>query len=292
MKQPIFTGSGVAIITPFTEKGIDFDKMGELLEWHIQEKTDAIIVCGTTGEAPTMSTEEQRALIEFCVKKVDKRIPVIAGAGSNDTKNSIAATQFAKDAGADAVLSVVPYYNRPTQKGVYTHFSTIANTVDIPIILYNIPGRTGTDMLPSTVSKLAQLDNIVGIKECNFNHVAELKKTCPDDFAIYSGEDGNVVPLLSLGGIGVISVMANIIPRDTHEMVSSYLEGKVKKSLDLQLKTLDLIHALFIESNPVPTKTAMNLLNMNVGKCRLPLTEMELPNIEVLKHAMKEYGLL
>lgn len=292
MKKTIFTGSGVAIITPFNETGVDYNKFAELIEWHIAEGTDAIIVCGTTGESATLPIEEHKALIKFCVEKVNGRIPVIAGAGSNDTRHAINTSKYAESVGADGILSVVPYYNKPTQKGLYEHFKAIAESISIPVILYNVPGRTGLDMSPKTVEKLSHIPNIVAIKECNFNHVAEIRKLCGPDFGIYSGEDGNVLPLLSLGGIGVISVMANIIPRDTHDMVAKFLAGDLKASLDLQLGVLDLVNALFIESSPTPVKAAMNLMGMSVGGCRLPLVPMEPANEVILKDALTNYGLL
>lgn len=292
MKKPIFTGSGVAIITPFNEAGIDFDKFEELIEWHIAEGTDAIIVCGTTGESATLPIEEHKALIKFCVDKVNKRIPVIAGSGSNDTRHAIGTSQYAESVGADAILSVVPYYNKTTQKGLYEHFKAIAESVNLPIILYNVPGRTVLDMAPSTVQKLSQIENIVGIKECNFAHVGEIRKLCGPDFTIYSGEDGNILPLLAMGGSGVISVMANIIPHDTHELVARFMARDLEGSLELQLKVLDLVHALFIEASPSPIKEAMNMLGLEVGKCRLPIVEMEEENKEILKKALIEYGIL
>lgn len=293
MKKPIFTGSGVAIVTPFKPDGtVDFNKFEELVEWHIAEGTDAIIVCGTTGESATLPMDEHKALIECCVKKVNGRIPVIAGAGSNDTMHAIGTTKFAEEAGADAVLSVVPYYNKPTQKGLYAHFKAIAESTNLPIILYNVPGRTVTDMSPQTVKALSLIPNIVAIKECNFNHIGEIRKLCGEDFAIYTGDDQNVVPALSMGSIGVISVMANIIPKDTHNMVMDFLNGNVTKSRDAQIKVLDMVHALFIESSPSPIKTAMNMLGMNVGACRLPITAMEPENEALLKDVLVNYGLL
>lgn len=293
MKKAIFTGSGVAIITPFTPEGtVDFNKFEELVEWHIAEGTDAIIVCGTTGESATLPIEEHKALIACCVKKVNGRIPVIAGAGSNDTRHAIGTTKFAEEAGADAVLSVVPYYNKPTQKGLYAHFKAIAESTSLPIILYNVPGRTVLDMSPSTVKELSLIPNIVGIKECNFNHIGELRKLCGEDFAIYTGDDQNVVPALSMGSLGVISVMANIIPKDTHNMVMDFLNGEVAKSREAQIKVLDLVHALFIEASPSPIKTAMNMLGMNAGPCRLPIVAMEPENEALLKNVLQQYGLL
>lgn len=292
MKKQVFTGSGVAIITPFNEKGVDYKKFEELIEWHIQEGTDAIVVCGTTGESATLPMEEHKALIKCCVDKVNGRVPVIAGAGSNDTMHAIGTSQYAASVGVDAILSVVPYYNKPSQRGLYEHFKAIANSVDIPIILYNVPGRTGLDLSPAIVYELSQIENIVGIKECNFNHVGEIRKLCGEDFAIYSGEDGNVLPLLAMGGLGVISVMANIIPRDTHELVARFMAGDLKGARDIQIQVLDLVHALFIEASPSPTKEAMNLMGMNVGTCRLPLVQMTEANRQILIEALKAYGLI
>lgn len=292
MRKPIFTGSGVAIITPFNETGVDFDKLGELIEWHISEGTDAIIVCGTTGEAPTMPIEEHKEVIRYTVEKVAKRIPVIAGTGSNDTRHAIGTSQYAESVGADALLCVVPYYNKTSQKGLYEHFSAIAKSVSLPIILYNVPSRTVLDMSPETTAKLAQIDNIVAIKECNFSHVGELMNLCPNDFSIYSGEDGLILPYLSLGGKGVISVMANIIPNDTHKLCQAFFDGDIETSRRIQLQTLPLVKALFCEPSPVPVKKAMDLMGMNVGSCRLPLIQMEANNETFLKNTMTQYGLL
>ena len=292
MKNFIFEGSGVAIITPFNSTGIDFNKFKELIEWHIAEGTDAIIVCGTTGESPTLPMEEHKALIECCVNTVSGRIPVIAGAGSNDTLHAVGTTTFSESVGADAILSVVPYYNKPTQKGLYNHFKTIANSTKLPVILYNVPGRTSAGLTPDTVYELSKIPNIVGIKECQFSNVAKIKKLCGNDFAIYSGEDGNIVPVLSLGGQGVISVMANIIPKTTHSIVKSFLNGDISHSLELQLQVLDLVDALFMESNPAPIKEAMNMLGMNVGNCRLPLSNLEESSKLKLSKELKNLNML
>jgi 4-hydroxy-tetrahydrodipicolinate synthase len=291
MKKCIFTGSGVAIVTPFTEDGIDFEKLGELIEFQINGKTDCIVVCGTTGEASTMPDDEHISAIEYTVKKVNGRVPVIAGTGSNDTKHAIHLTQKAQAVGADAILSVSPYYNKTTQKGLYEHFKAIANSINIPVVLYNVPSRTNLNINPETIQQLAAIDNIVAIKECNLNQVADTINMCPGDFTVYSGEDGLVVPSLALGGKGVISVMANIIPQDTHDMVRCWLDGDIEKGRSIQLKTTNLIKALFCEVSPVPIKTAMNLMGMKVGKCRMPLVDMADKNIELLKSALLEYGL-
>jgi 4-hydroxy-tetrahydrodipicolinate synthase len=292
MKKCVFTGSGVAIVTPFTDDGIDFDKLGELIEFQIKEKTDAIIICGTTGEASTMSDDEHVEAIAYAVRKSNGRVPVIAGTGSNDTKYAVWLSKQAEESGADAILTVTPYYNKTTQEGLYQHFRAVAESVNIPVILYNVPSRTNLNIDPDTVQRLSEIDNIVAIKECNLNQAGEIINRCGEDFTIYSGEDGLVLPMLSLGGKGVISVLANIIPRDTHDMVASYLAGDLESGRKLQLKTLELIKALFIEVSPIPVKEAMNLMGMNVGKCRMPLVDMSDKNREILKKAMQNYGLI
>lgn len=288
----VFTGSGVAIVTPFTENGIDFQKLGELIDMHVERKTDAIIICGTTGEASTMTEEELKAAIKFTVEKTDKRIPVIAGTGTNDTAKTIKRSKYAQEVGADAVLVITPYYNKTTQKGLLEHFTAVADNIDIPIIIYNVPGRTGLNITPDTLRKLCEHKNISGIKEAsgNFTQIAETAYLCGDKLDLYSGNDDQVVPLLSLGGKGVISVTANIIPEEMHDMVVSYLEGDVQKSRELQLKIMPIFKALFCEVNPIPVKTAMNLLGYNVGKLRLPLTTMTDQNLEFLKKTLVDYG--
>ncbi len=292
MKKCIFTGSGVAIVTPFTNDGIDFDKLGELIEFQIKEGTDAIVICGTTGEASTMPDDEHIAAIEYTVKKVAGRVPVIAGTGSNDTRHAIHLSKRAEEVGADAILSVSPYYNKTTQRGLYEHFKAVAENIGIPMILYNVPSRTNLNINPDTIKKLSEIDNIVGIKECNLNQVAETINLCGDDFTIYSGEDGLVIPLMSLGGKGVISVMANIIPKDTHDMAAKYLAGDIEEARKLQLKVTELVKALFIEVSPIPIKEAMNLMGIDVGKCRMPLVDMSEANKQVLIKAMQNYGLI
>ncbi|WP_069649996.1 4-hydroxy-tetrahydrodipicolinate synthase [Caloranaerobacter ferrireducens] len=289
----LFTGSGVALVTPYKNGQIDFDKLGELIEWHIDNHTDAIIICGTTGEASTMTDEEQKQTIKFTVEKVNKRIPVIAGTGSNNTKHAIELSIYAEKVGADGLLIVTPYYNKTTQKGLIEHYLTIANEVNIPIIVYNVPGRTGLNIKPNTLAKLAKHPNIKAVKEAsgNISQVAEIARLCPEDFYIYSGNDDMVVPLLSLGGKGVISVVANILPKDTHDMVMYYLNGDIDNARKLQLKMKGLIDALFIETNPIPVKTAMNLLGMDVGELRLPLTTMSEDNLQKLIKEMENYGL-
>ncbi|MCX7842648.1 MAG: 4-hydroxy-tetrahydrodipicolinate synthase [Clostridia bacterium] len=292
MRNPIFTGSGVAIVTPFTDDGVDFNKLEELIEFQIKEGTDAIIICGTTGEASTMPDEEHKAAIKFTVEKVNKRVPVIAGAGSNDTRHAIELSRFAEEVGADAILTVTPYYNKTTQKGLYEHFKAIANSISIPVVLYNVPSRTNLNINVDTIKALSAFENIVAIKECNMSQVADIINSCPEDFTVYSGDDAMAVPMMSLGGKGVISVMANIIPKDTHDMIVKYLNGDVEGSRKIQLKTMPLINALFAEVSPIPVKAAMNLMGMNVGKCRMPLVDISDKGLEVLRNAMKNYGLI
>lgn len=289
----LFKGSAVALVTPFNENGVDFETLGKLIEYHIENNTDAILVCGTTGESTTMSDEEQLAVIKYTVDKVNKRIPVIAGTGSNNTAHSIYLSQEAERLGADGLLVITPYYNKANQKGLKLHFETIAKSVNLPIIMYNVPGRTSMNMKPSLVAELAKIDNIVAIKEASgdLSQVGEIARLVPDDFAIYSGNDDSIIQLLSVGGHGVISVLANVCPKETHDLVYKFLEGDIKGSRELQLKLKPLIDALFIEVNPIPVKTAMNLLGFNVGNLRLPLAEMEDKNLEVLKQELKNKGL-
>lgn len=291
----VFKGAGVAIVTPFTKNNeVDFEKLGELIEYQIAEGTDAIIICGTTGEASTLTHEEHLECIRYTVNKVAKRVPVIAGTGSNATDTAVYLSQEAESYGADALLLVTPYYNKATQKGLIAHFTEVANSVKLPIILYNVPGRTGCNITPQTVATLVKnVDNIVGIKEASGNiaQVAEIMQLTDGKIDLYSGCDEMVVPVLSLGGIGVISVLSNIAPRETHDMVMKYFEGDVVGSRELQLKYLPLINALFCEVNPIPVKKAVNLMGMNVGHLRMPLTEMEPANAERLLKEMKAVGI-
>ncbi|NJB09056.1 4-hydroxy-tetrahydrodipicolinate synthase, partial [Clostridioides difficile] len=280
----IFKGSAVALVTPFTKDNkVDFDKLGELVEYQIANGTDAIVSCGTTGEANTMTDEEQLATIKYVVEKVNKRVPVIAGSGSNDTMHSVNLSQEAEKLGVDALLIITPYYNKANKAGLKRHFETIANSVKLPIILYNVPGRTCVNISPSLIVELAKIDNIVAVKEASgdLGQVAEIASLVPDDFAIYSGNDDTILPLLSLGGQGVISVLANVCPQETHDLVAKFFEGDIEGSRKLQLGMDALIAALFIEVNPIPVKTAMNLLGFNVGDLRLPLAEMDPANLEV-----------
>lgn len=292
----IFTGAGVAIITPMYENGeVNFDKFGEIVETQIAGGTDAIIVCGTTGEASTLTHEEHLACIKFVVEKVNKRIPVIAGTGSNCTKTAVYLSQEAEKLGADGVLIVSPYYNKATQNGLKKHFVTIANSIKIPVILYNIQGRTGVNILPATIAAIAEeAENVVAVKEAsgNISQVAEIAKLTNGKIDIYSGNDDQIIPILSLGGKGVISVLSNVAPKQTHDMCEEYFKGNVEKAREMQLEALDLIHALFCEVNPIPVKAAMNLMGMEVGSLRAPLTEMEEANKPKLQKALKEYGLI
>lgn len=292
----IFTGSGVAIVTPFKEnKEVDFDKLGELIEFHIKNKTDAIIICGTTGEASTLTHEEHIECIRYTAKKANKRIPVVAGTGSNCTSTAIYLSKEAEKAGVDGLLVVTPYYNKSTQKGLISYYTDIAESVDLPIIMYNVPSRTGCNIQPKTVATIVkEVDNIVAIKEAsgNISQVAELMHLTKGNIDLYSGNDDQVVPLLSLGGKGVISVAANIIPEQMHNLVTRYLDGDVEASRDIQLKYLSLMKALFCEVNPIPVKAAMNLMGMNVGGLRKPLTDLETDNIKLLEKELIDSELL
>lgn len=291
--KKLFEGSGVALVTPFKDGKVNYEKMGDLIEWHIENKTDAIIVCGTTGESATMTDKERKSTIKFVVDKVNKRIPVIAGSGSNNTAYSIELSKYCQEVGADGLLIVTPYYNKATQNGLIKHYTAIADSVDLPIILYNVPGRTGVNITPATVEKLSKIENIVAIKEAsgNISQVAEIARLCGEDFAIYSGNDDQIVPILSLGGIGVISVLANVLPKETHDIVEKYLSGDVEESRKLQLSLNELVNSLFIEVNPIPVKAAMNLMGMEAGELRLPLTDISEQNLEVLKNNMVKAGI-
>lgn len=292
----IFTGAGVAIITPFKADGeVNYEKFAEQIEYQIANGTDAIIVCGTTGEASTLTHEEHLDVIRFCVKQTAGRIPVVAGTGSNCTNTAVYLSQEAEKAGADGILVVTPYYNKATQKGLIEHFTMIANAVKIPMILYNVPSRTGCNIAPETAVYLAKnVENIVAIKEAsgNISQVAKLAHLADGCIDIYSGNDDQIVPLLSLGGIGVISVLSNIAPKQTHDIVAEYLAGNVAESAKLQLDAIPLCDALFCEVNPIPVKKAVNLQGREAGTLRRPLTEMEETNAAKLEKAMKEFGVL
>lgn len=291
----IFTGAGVAIVTPMTETGeVNYPKLAELLEYQIANQTDSIIICGTTGEASTLSHEEHLEVVRFTIEKVAKRIPVIAGTGSNCTETAVYLSQEAEKYGADGLLLVSPYYNKATQKGLIAHFTKVANSVKIPVILYNIQSRTGVNIAPETLAYLAKnVENIVAVKEAsgNISQVAKIAQLCRDSLDIYSGNDDQIVPLLSLGGKGVISVLSNIAPRQTHDIVAKFMEGDVAESRRLQLEALPLIDQLFCEVNPIPVKAALNLLGWEAGPLRMPLSEMEEEHQKNLKAAMDAYGI-
>lgn len=292
----IFKGAGVAIVTPMKEDlSVDYEKLEELVNFHVENGTDAIIVCGTTGEAATLSHEEHLDVIKACVEYTKKRIPVVAGTGSNCTETAIYLSKKAEEYGADGLLVVSPYYNKATQEGLIKHFTAVADSVKLPILLYNVPSRTGCNILPETVVKLVKnVDNIVGVKEAsgNISQVAKLMELAEGQVDLYSGNDDQIVPIMSLGGIGVISVLSNIAPRQTHDIVAKYLEGDTKGSLELQLKYISVIDALFKEVNPIPVKKAMNLMGMKAGSLRMPLTDMSEANTAVLEAEMKKVGLL
>lgn len=291
----LFKGSGVALITPFNKQGVDYGKLKELVELHLNSSTDAIIVCGTTGEASTMTETEKKDTIKFVVDLVNKRIPVIAGTGTNNTVTSIEMSKWAESIGIDGLLVITPYYNKTTQKGLIEHFKAIDSAVNTPIILYNVPGRTGMNILPETILTLCtECKNITSIKEASgdISQVAKIKALCKDKIDIYSGNDDQTIPVLSLGGIGVISVLANVIPKEVHDMVINYLKGDTENALKLQLDYLALTNSLFIETNPIPVKTALNLMNKGVGDLRLPLCEMEDKNLKVLRKELENCNLI
>lgn len=290
----LFKGSGVAIVTPFKNGRVDFEKLEELLNWHVESKTDAIIICGTTGEASTMTESEKKETIKFTVDVINKRIPVIAGTGTNNTAASISMSRWAESIGVDGLLVITPYYNKTTQKGILEHFKAINDSVNTPIVVYNVPSRTGLNIAPKTLLKLCDLKNIVAIKEAsgNISQIAEMKALCRDRIDIYSGNDDQIIPILSLGGIGVISVVANLYPKETHDICELYMNGKQDEALKLQLDMLPVINAIFIETNPIPVKTAMNLKGMKVGDLRLPLCSMEENNLKVLQSTLDSYDKL
>jgi len=291
----VFTGSGVALITPFYDNGkVNYESYENLINWLLANGSDAVIACGTTGEAPTLTDEEQIDTVRAAVEIVNHRVPVIAGCGSNDTHHGVGLCKGCARAGADALLMQTPYYNKTTQRGLIAHFGAMAAATDLPVLLYNIPGRTGMNIDAKTMAELVKIDNIVGVKESssNFALMSEYVELCGDKLDLYSGEDGLLVPLLSLGGKGVISVLANIAPRNMHDMVMKFLSGDVKGSLKLQIEALALVRALFCEVNPIPVKAALNMMGFNVGIGRLPLVEMEPENQEKLRREMIRYGLL
>lgn len=291
MKKILFKGCGTAIATPFTEDGINFEEFKKLIEFQIAEGVDAIIVCGTTGESSTMTDEERKATIKFAVDTVNGRIPVIAGTGSNNTQHAITLSKYAESIGVDGVLLVTPYYNKTTQTGLIAHYTAIAKEIHIPMILYSVPSRTGVNILPATALELSKIENIVAIKEAsgNISQVAEIAKLCGDNLAIYSGNDDQIIPILSLGGIGVISVLSNVAPKYTHDIVYNYLTGKNDLALNMQLNALELIHSLFCEVNPIPVKAALNIMGYSFGKPRLPLVEICSANAEILKNNLEAF---
>ena len=293
-KTTIFTGAAVAIVTPFKNNGVDYESLAALIERQIENSTDAIVICGTTGESSTLTDEEHKECVRFCVEKTAGRVPVIAGTGSNDTDYAISLSKYACEVGVDGLLLVTPYYNKATPKGLIKHFTAIADATDKPIILYNVPSRTGVNISLPVYKELAKHDRIVAAKEAsgNISAVAALAEACGNSLDIYSGNDDQIVPILSLGGKGVISVLSNVVPKDTHDIVALWNEGKTKESLALQLKYLDLINALFCEVNPVPVKTAMGLMGLCADEMRLPLCEMEENNKERLATALRNHGII
>lgn len=295
MKKIIFKGCGTAIVTPFIdEEHVNFDEFRKMLEFQISEGIDSIIVCGTTGESSTMSLEERKQTIKFAIDVVNKRVPVIAGTGANCTKSAIEMTKYAESVGADGALIVTPYYNKTTQTGLIEHYKKIASSTLLPIILYNVPGRTGVNILPETCKELSKVENIVAIKEAsgNISQVAEIADLCGKDLAIYSGNDDQIVPILSLGGLGVISVLSNIVPKETHEIVYEFMNNNISKSLELQIKYLKLIKALFCEVNPIPVKAGLNMIGFNAGTPRLPLVEMSENGKNKLNTQLLNLGLI
>lgn len=295
MKHTIFKGAAVALITPFNADGsINYEEFGKIIDDQIKGGTDALVVCGTTGEPSTMPDEEHIEAMKFAVDYTKKRIPVIAGTGSNDTEYCIELSEKAEKMGADALLLVTPYYNKCTQKGLKLHYEAVAKKVDLPMILYSVKSRTGVNIAPETLAELSKIDNIVAVKEASgdISQVAKIASLCGDRLDIYSGNDDQIIPILALGGVGVISVLSNVAPRLTHDMVMDYLEGDREKALATQLSVIDLVDALFCEVNPIPVKTAMNLMGYNAGPLRLPLCEMEEKNLEILKAALKHHNLI
>lgn len=285
----MFFGAYTALITPFKGEKVDYDKLGELIEFQIENKIDGLVICGTTGESATLTDKEKKKIIKYAIDTVNGRVPVIAGTGSNNTKHALELSKYAERVGADGVLLVTPYYNKSSQKGLYEHFKTIAESITCPVILYNVPSRTGVNILPDTVYELSKIENIVGIKEAsnNFSQILELMSKVPRSFNVISGNDDSIIPLLSLGGAGVISVLSNIYPKAVHDICYEYLLDNKDYAKQLQIKYADIIKALFLEVNPMPVKTAMNILGMDVGNCRLPLTTVSNETYERLKSVLK-----
>ena len=294
MKKRVFEGCGTAISTPFTEDGVNFSEFGRLIEEQIQNEVDAIIVCGTTGESATMTDDERKETIKFAIEKVNKRTKVVVGTGSNNTKTAIEMSKYAESVGADALLVVTPYYNKTTKRGLVEHYKAISKEVTLPIIVYSVPSRTGVNITPETCLELSKIENIVGIKEAsgNISQVAKIASLCGDSLDIYSGNDDQIIPVLSLGGKGVISVLSNIMPKYVHDMTKKYFDGNQKEATKMQLEVLDLVDALFSEVNPIPVKYALNLKGYDFGKPRLPLVELSEENKANMEHVMKKNNLI
>jgi len=294
MKKIIFKGCGTAISTPFTKDGVNFDEFGKLIEFQIAEGVDSIIVCGTTGESSTMTEKERKDTIKYAIDKVNGRIPVIAGTGSNNTQAAIEMSKYAESVGADALLVVTPYYNKTTQAGLVEHYKAIANSTTLPIIVYSVASRTGVNITPETCLELSKIPNIVAVKEAsgNISQVAKIAALCKDNLHIYSGNDDQIVPVLSLGGLGVISVLSNVAPKYTHNLVQNFFDGNIKEATKMQLDALDLVNSLFCEVNPIPVKEALNMMGYNYGVPRLPLVRLSEKNQERLKNSMKYFGLI
>lgn len=292
MSKTIFTGSGVALVTPFTNEGVNYDALGKLIDFQLENSTDAIIICGTTGENATMPDDEHLEVVRYTIDRVNKRIPVIAGTGSNYTEHAIFMTKEVEKMGADGVLCVTPYYNKTTQKGLIASYTAIAESTSLPVIMYNVPSRTGVNMFPETVKVLSEIDNIVGLKEAsgNMSQVLKIMSLCPE-LDIYSGEDALIAPIMMMGGKGVISVLANVAPKETHLMTEKLLKGEFEEAKKMQLDALELVDALFCEVNPIPVKTAMRLMGFDAGQLRLPLVEMDEKNLQKLVAAMTNYGI-
>ena len=291
MKKTLFTGSGVALVTPMKDNKVDFDKLGELLDFHIANSTDAIILCGTTGEAPTLPDDEHLRIFDYAMDRVGGKIPLIGGTGSNFTDHAIEFSKYAQKSGLDGVLCVTPYYNKTSQQGLVKHYNAIANAIDIPVILYNVPSRTGVGLSLGALDELSKTENIIAIKEATGNVAFAAKIAANIDMQIYSGNDDMIVPILSIGGIGVISVVANIAPKQTHDMCQLYFDGKVKEAAKMQLDMMDLVEKLFIDVNPIPVKNAMNMMGFDVGELKLPLVDLSEENAAKVRKSLIDYGL-
>ncbi len=294
MKKIIFKGCGTAISTPFTKDGVNFEEFGKLIEFQISEGVDSIIVCGTTGESSTMTEKEKKDTIKYAIDRVNGRIPVIAGTGSNNTASAIEMSKYAESVGADALLVVTPYYNKTTQAGLVEHYKAIATSTSLPIIVYSVSSRTGVNITPETCLELSKIPNIVAVKEAsgNISQVAKIASLCKDNLHIYSGNDDQIVPILSLGGLGVISVLSNVAPKYTHDMVQNFFDGNIAEATQMQLDAIDLVGSLFCEVNPIPVKEALNMIGYNFGVPRLPLVRLSEKNQEKLKTSLKNFGLI